>query len=125
MAKDIGPSYKYNRSKISTPTLKEPVLSSLSNYTSHTTSLSQTIISSQLENKDSTAIQNMSDISNSNDIQSCVTPQNQNYSFQATSTTTRLTPLITTLPLAPIELTKTTELPPVGKEYLLFQVNNM
>ena len=31
--------------------------------------------------------------------------------------------MITTLPLAPIELTKTTELPPVGKEYLCFQVN--
>ena len=35
-----------------------------------------------------------------------------------------MTPLITTLPLAPVELTKTTELPPVGKEYLCFQVNS-
>ena len=86
--------------------------------------MSQTIISSQLENKDSTTIQNTSYISNIDDIQSCVTPQKQNYSFQATSTFTLFTPLITTLPLAPIELTKTTQLPPLGKEYLCFQVNS-
>ena len=74
MGKDIGHSYKYNQSEISPPTLKKPVLSSSANYTSYTTSLSQTIISSQLENKDSTAIQNTSDISNIDDIHSCVTP---------------------------------------------------
>ena len=34
-----------------------------------------------------------------------------------------MTPLITTLTLAHFELTKTTELPPVGKEYLCFRVN--
>ena len=56
MGKDIGRSYKYNRSEISTPTLKKLVLSSSANHASYTTSLSQTIISSQLENKDSTAI---------------------------------------------------------------------
>ena len=124
MNKDIGRSYKYNWSTISTPTVKKPVLSSSSNYTPCTTSLSQTIISYQLENKESTAIQNTSDISNTDYIQSCLTPREQNYSVRATSTTTRLTPLITTLPLAPVELTKTTELPPVGKEYLCFLVNS-
>ena len=108
MGNDIGHSYKYNQSKISTPTLKKPVLSYSSNDTSYTTSLSQTIISSQLENKDSTAIQNTVDISNTDDIHSCVTPQKQNYSVQATYTLPRLTPLITTLPLAPVELTRTT-----------------
>ena len=102
-------------SKISTPTLKKPVLSSSSNYTSHTTSLSQTIISSQLENKDSTAIRNTSYISNTDHSHSCVTPRKQNISVQATSTPPCLTPLITTLPLAHIELTKTAELPPFGK----------
>ena len=65
----------YNRSKISTPTLKKFVLSSSANYTPYTTSLSQTIISSQLENKGSSAIQNTSDISNTDDIKYCVTPQ--------------------------------------------------
>ena len=75
--------------------------------------MSQTIISSQLENKDSTVIQNTSDISNTDDIHSCVTPP-KNYNVQATYTTTRLTPLITTLPLAPVEFKKK-ELPPVGK----------
>ena len=67
-------SYKYNRSKIFTPTLKKPVLSSSENQTSYTTSLSQTVISSRLENKYSTAIQNTSEISNTGDIHSCVTP---------------------------------------------------
>ena len=123
MGKDIGRSYKYNRSKISTPTLKKPVLSSSANYASYTTSLSQTIISYQLENKDSTSIQNTSGISNRDDIHSFVTPRKQNISVQATYTPPNLTPLITTLPLAPVEWPKTTELPPVGKEYLCFQVN--
>ena len=75
MGKDIGRSYKYNQSEIPTPTLKKPVLSSSANHTSYTTSLSQTIISSQLENKDSIAIQNTPEILNTDDIHSCVTPQ--------------------------------------------------
>ena len=75
MGKEIGRSFKYNRSKISTPTLKKPVLSSSENHTSYTTNLTQTIISYQLENKDSTEIQNTSDISNTYDIHSCVTPR--------------------------------------------------
>ena len=115
MGKDIGRSYKYNRLEISTPTIKKPILSSSPNYTSYTTSLSQTIISSQLKNKDSTEIQNTSDVSNIDDIHSYVIPRKQNYSVQATSITTRLTPFITTLPLAPAELTKTIELTPFGK----------
>ena len=115
MGKEIGSSFKYNRSKISTPTLKKTVLSSSTAHTSSASNLTQTFISSHLDNEDSTAIQNKKDTSNTDDIHSCVTPQKQNYSVQATSTTTCLTPLITTLPLAPIELTKTTELPPVGK----------
>ena len=43
--------------------------------------------------------------------------------FQATYATPCLTPLISTLTLAPVDLTKTTELPPVGEEYLCFKVN--
>ena len=123
MGKEIFHYFKYNRSKISAPTLKKPVLSSSENHTSYTTNSTRTIISSQLINKDSTAIQNMSEILNTDDIHSCVTPQKQNNSFQATYTPPRLTPLITTLPLAPVELPKTTELPPVSKEYLSFHVN--
>ena len=41
-----------------------------------------------------------------------------------TSTPPRLTPLKTTPPISPVELPKTTELPPLGKEYLCFQVDN-
>ena len=35
-----------------------------------------------------------------------------------------LTPLITTLPPLPVELPKTTHLPPAGKEYLCLRVDN-
>ena len=74
MGKEIGFSFKHHRSKIPTPTLKKPVLSSSANHTSYTTTLTRTIISSQLEHKDSTEIKNTSDISNTDDIHSCVTP---------------------------------------------------
>ena len=84
--------------------------------------MSQTIISSQLENEDSTAIQKTLEILNTDDIHSCVTSPKQNISVQATTTPPGLTPLITTLPLAPIKLTKTTELPPVGKEIFVFRL---
>ena len=84
--------------------------------------MAQTIISPQLENKDSTTIQYTSEILNADDIHSCLTPRKQNISVQATSASPRLTPLIKTLPLAPVELPKTTELPPVGKEYLCFSI---
>ena len=124
MGKDIGHSLKSNISKMPTPTLMKPVLSSSANHTSYTTNSTRTIISSQLENEDSNAIQNTSNISNTDDIHSCVTPQKQNISVQATSTPPRLTPLITSLPLAPIELPKTIELPPFGKEYFCFRVNS-
>ena len=124
MGKEIGRSFKYNRSNISTPTLKKPVFSSSANHTSYTTNLERTIISYQLENKDSISIQNTSDISNTDDIHFCVTPRKQNISVQATSTTPCLTPLITTLPLAPVQLPKSTQLLPVGKEYFCFRVDN-
>ena len=108
MGKDIGRTYKYNRSKIPTPTLKKPILSSSANHTSYTTILSQTFISSQLENEDSTEIQKTSEILNTYDIKSCVTPRKQNISVQATYTPRRLKPLINNLPLVPVELPKTT-----------------
>ena len=115
MSKYIGSSFKYNQSKIFTPTLKKPVLSSSVHYTSYTSNLTRTIISSQLENEDSTSIQNTSEISNTDYTHSCVTPRKHNISVQATSSPPRLTPSITTLPIAPVALPKTTELPPVGK----------
>ena len=62
-----GRSFKYNQSKISTPTLKKPILSSSENHTSYTTNLSQTIISSQLENEDRNTTQNTSEILNADD----------------------------------------------------------
>ena len=91
MGKVIGLSYKYNRSKISTPTLKKHVLSSSAHHTSYTTTSTRTIISYQLEHKDSTSIQNTSNISNTDDIHSYATPQKQNISVKATSTPPCLT----------------------------------
>ena len=64
----------------------------------------------------------MVNTSNTDHIHSCVTPQKQYISVQATSTPPCLTPLITILPRLPVELPKTTHLPPLGKEYLCFQV---
>ena len=46
----------------------------------------QEYLPDQIEHKNSTAIQNTSDISNTDDIHSCVTPRKQNISFHATST---------------------------------------
>ena len=120
MVKEIGRSFKYNRSKISNPTLKKPVLSSSAAHKSFASNSTQTSISSQLDNKDITKNQNKNNTSNTDDIHSCVTPQKQNYSVQATSTSPLLTPLITNLPLAPVGLPKTTHLPPVGKEFYFF-----
>ena len=57
----MGRSFKYNWSEISTPTLKKPVLSSSAAHTSYTSNLTQTIISSQVENEDSNEIQNNTD----------------------------------------------------------------
>ena len=48
----------------------------------------------------------------------------KNYGVQATSTTTTLTPLNTTLPIVPVELHKTKKLTLAGKEYLCFQINS-
>ena len=115
MGKEIGCSYKYYRSKISNPTLKKPVLSSSAKHTSYTTNSTPTIMSYKLQHKDSNSIQKTVDISNTDDIHSCVTPRKQNISVQVTSTPPRLTPLITTLPLLPVELPKTAHLPPLGK----------
>ena len=124
MSKEIGRSYKYYRSKIPTPTLKKPVLSSSANHTSYTTNSTPTIMSHQLQHKESPSIQNTVDISNTYDINSCETPRKQNIIVQATSTPPRLTPLITNLPLLPADIPKTTHLPPLGKEYFCFQVDN-
>ena len=116
VGKDIGRFFKYNRPKSSSPTLKKPVLPSSENHTSYTTNSTPTIMYHQLQHKYSTSIQNTVDI--------CVTPRKQNISVQTTSTPPRLTPLITTLPILPVEVPKTTQLPPLGKEYLCFQVDN-
>ena len=57
----------------------------------------------------------LSEILNTYYTHSCVTPQKQNISVQATSTPPCFTPLTNTIPLATIELTETTQLSPVGK----------
>ena len=76
MDKEIGRSYKYNWSKIFTPTLKKPVLSYSDVHKSSASNSTQTSISSQLDNKDSTTNQNKNNTSNIYDTHWCVTPQN-------------------------------------------------
>ena len=120
MVNDIGCLYKYNRPKQSTPTFKKPDLSSLAAHASSASNSTRTSISSQLYNKDITKYQNKNNISNTDDINSCVTPRKQNYSVQAISTTTPLTPYNATLPIAFVDLHKTKQLPLTGKTYLCF-----
>ena len=80
MGKDIGGFYKHNWSKLYTPTLKKPVLSYSYSHTSSASNSIQSYISSRIDNKHITTNQNKKNISNADDIQSCVTPQN-NYSL--------------------------------------------
>ena len=47
----------------------------------------------------------------------------KSYSVLVTSTTNSLKPLNTTLHTVPVELHKTKQLPPAGKEYLCFNID--
>ena len=118
--KDIGHFYKHNRPKSSSPTLKKTVLSSSANHTSCITISKPTITSHPRQHKVSASNQYKVNISNTDDIHSCVTPKRHNISVQATSTPPRLTPLITTLPILPVELPKTTQLPPNWQRIFMF-----
>ena len=73
MDKELGRSFKYDRSKLLTSTLKEPVISYSAVHTSSASNLTRTSISYKLDNKDITTNQNKSNISNKDDIHSCVT----------------------------------------------------
>ena len=114
-----GHLYKENRLKISTPTLKKPVLSSSVSHTSYTSNPTQPSISSRLDNEHISTNHNKNNISNTNHIQSCVTPQKKIKVFRPT----HLTPLNATLSITPVKLHTTTKLPPAGKEYLCFQIS--
>ena len=106
---------KYNRLKLSTPTLKKHCLSYSADHTSSASNSTRKSISSQLDNKKINTNKKKNNASNTYDIHSCVTPRKKNYSVQATSTTTSLTPLNATLPIAPVELHTTKKLLPAGK----------
>ena len=75
MSKKTGRYFKYNQSKISTPTVKKPVLSSSDTHTLYANILTQTSISSPPDNKYITKNQKKNNTSNTDDIHSCVTPQ--------------------------------------------------
>ena len=109
--------------KLSTPTLKKPVLSSSASHTSSASNSKRTSISSRLDNKHIITNQNEKNISNTYDIHSFVTPQKQNYSVHAKSTTTTLKPLNFTLTIVSVKLHTTTKLPLTGKKYLCFLIN--
>ena len=114
MGKEIGRFYKHNRSKLFTPTLKKYVLSSSDSHTSSASYSTQTSISYRLDNKHITTNQNKNNTSNTDGVQSCVTPQ-KNYSVQAKLTPTHLTPFNYTLPITSVKLHTTTKLTPSGK----------
>ena len=72
MGKEIGRSFKYNWSKISTPILKETLISSSAAHTSSASNLTWTYISSQLDYKHITTDQSKNNISNIDDILPCI-----------------------------------------------------
>ena len=109
--------------KISTTTLKKNIWSYSDSHTSSANNLSQTSISSRLDNKEISTNQHKHFFPSKDDIHSCVTPQKQNYSVHATYKKTHLIPLKATLPIVYIDLHTTNELLPVGKEYLCFHIN--
>ena len=78
---------------------------------------------STLDNKHVTNNHNKNKISNTDDIESCVTPQIKNYSVQSTSTPAYLTPLYATLSIPSIKLHTTTESPPAGRKFF-FLIND-
>ena len=90
---------------------QETCFNSSAAHTAYAINLTRIFISSQLENEDSTEIQNKKETSNIDDIHSCVIPRKQNYSVQAKYTPPRLTRLNTTLPIAPVELQKKLNFP--------------
>ena len=85
MGKEIGRYFKYNRPKSSSPTLKKPVLSSSAHHTSCITISNQPVTSHPCKYKGSAFNQDKVNISNIDDIHSCVTPKRHNTSVQATS----------------------------------------
>ena len=80
MGKDIGRFYKHNRPKSSSPTLKKPVLSSSANHTSCIIILNPPIMSHPRQHKGSASNQDKVNISNTDEIHSCVTPKRHNIS---------------------------------------------
>ena len=114
MGKETGHSFKYIRPKISSPAPKKPVLLFSANLTSYTTNLTPTFMPHQVQHKESTYIHNKVNISNTDDIHSCVTPRKEK-KCSGHNYTPRLTPLITTLPLLPAELPKKNTYPQLVK----------
>ena len=75
MGKDIGRFYKHNLPKSSSPTLKKPVLSSSANHTSCITISNPPITSHPHQHKGSASNIDKVNISNKDDIHSCVSPK--------------------------------------------------
>ena len=72
MGKEIGRSFKYNWSKLSTSTLKEPVVSSSAAHTSSASNSTTTSIWPELDNKEITTNENKNNTSSIDDIHSCI-----------------------------------------------------
>ena len=82
MGKEIVCFYKHHWPKLSTPTLKKPILSSSVSHTSSASNSTWTSISSILDNKWINTNQNKNNISNTDDIQYCVTPGKKSTMFR-------------------------------------------
>ena len=92
---------------------------------SHTSSASnylQTYLFSRIDNKLITTNQNKNNISNTDAIHSYVTPKKQNYSVQATSTPTHLTPLNATPHITSVKFHTTTKYPLLVNNICVFRL---
>ena len=94
---------------------QETWLSSSVYHTSYARNYTRIPISYRLNIKQVTTNQKNHNISNTDDIQSCVTPQKQNYSVHATYTLTDFMPLNATLTISSVQLYTPIELPSDGK----------
>ena len=114
MGKDIYLLYKYNWPKQSIPTFKKSVLSSSAARAASTSNLTGTPSRLNLITRTLIWIKKGKHLKYRWHPLICNTTE-KNYSVHATSTTTRLTQLRTTLPIVPVELRKTKQLSPAGK----------
>ena len=128
MGQDIGQIYKHSQSQLSTSLFKAPVCSSLASHTSSSIESTTASIPSVGDKKHNNYflcsqnfIHNYVRIANNDNIPSCETARQQNYSILNTWTTNHHTHCISNTSASLLNLHTSMRLPLFGKEYMCFQ----